>query len=106
MRPKLVCLALAAVAGGMIAWSLWPGANNPAQAQIPGGGEVNAGRYKFVPGGMMTTVMIDTQTGKMYALTPGGMDGPFARDAAFEWVPIAKFEDLYTYRKWNAEQMK
>jgi hypothetical protein len=105
MRPRVLCLLLAGVAALAIGWSLWPSAGNTASAQIPGG-ETTVGRYKFIPGGLMTTVMIDTQTGKMYALTPGMMDGPFARDPAFAWVPITKFEDLDSYRKWHREQME
>jgi hypothetical protein len=55
------------------------------------------GRYVYVNGGLFTTVMIDTQTGKTYALvSPDGME----RGSEYAWVPITKFEDSQSYRRW------
>jgi hypothetical protein len=72
---------------------------SPASSQVSGGEGTKVGRYVYVSGGLATVVMIDTQTGKTYALAGPGMFG-MRDEGDFAWVPITKFEDVPSYRKW------
>jgi hypothetical protein len=73
----------------------------PASSQGPVGEGTKVGRYVYVNGGFSTVVMIDTQTGKSYALIgPSMLGGPRDEAGEFAWVPITKFEDMQSYRKW------
>ncbi len=110
-------LALGAILGGAFGPAGRHGGAGQANAQpsLPGaavqpgaqplpGGAVKAGRYQFVSS-LMTVVMIDTETGKTYALSPSTMGGgPFGSVGEFAWAPITKFDDIENFRKWLKEQ--
>src|SRR5262249_52610711 len=80
-----------------------PGAPGQAAAQ---GGEVKAGKYKFIAGGN-TVVMIDTTNGKTYALTAasgGGFPGFGVGGGERAWGPITLCDGVEKYRKWAKER--
>jgi hypothetical protein len=98
---------VAALAAAALLWTALrpglPGAPGQAAAQ---GGEVKAGKYKFVSGGN-TVVMIDTTTGQTWALTSAGGGMPmFGMGGGGEhaWVTIVRFDDVEKYRKWAKER--
>jgi hypothetical protein len=105
---RIGVFTLAALALGAVLWAAFgpglPGGPNRAEAQQ--GGRVKAGKYEYLSAGL-TVVMIDTETGKTWALTSpmfGGFGGMGMGGAEFAWVPITKFDDVEGYRKWVKEQ--
>jgi hypothetical protein len=108
MNVKHVARALIAAALIATGWCLARVPLTPtAEAQ---GGEkaVKGSRYQVVSAGLISAVMIDTETGKTWALTSGGngRDRPGFGDAGgeFAWAPIARFDDLESYRRWVKQQ--
>jgi hypothetical protein len=114
-RKVGVC-SLTALAVAALLWTaLRPGLpGGPGQAAAQGG-EVTAGKFKFIAGGT-TVVMIDTTSGKTYALASAGGGGGFpglglggglgmgGGSHEYAWVPITKFDDVEKYRKWAKER--
>jgi hypothetical protein len=105
---RIGVFTLAALALGAVLWAALgpglPGGPNWAEAQR--GGKVKAGKYEYLSAGL-TVVMIDTETGKTWALTSpmlGGFGGMGMGGVEFAWVPITKFDDVEGYRKWVKEQ--
>src|SRR5262245_50944777 len=101
MRSRFLRAAVFGLALGVIGWGIGrssaPALVGQAEAaQAPGDGKkgdvVKAGRYQYVSGGLLTVIMVDTETNRTYALAPPMLGGPFERDVAeFAWVPITKF---------------
>jgi hypothetical protein len=117
---RIGVFALAALALGAVLWAAFgpglPGGPNRAEAQQ--GGRVKAGKYEYLSA-LHTVVMIDTESGKTWALASpmlggfGGMGigGGFGGmglggGGEFAWVPITKFDDVEGYRKWVKEQQE
>src|SRR5436309_2720167 len=97
MKARYVGMGLTAVLLIAAGWHV----GQPAWAQQE---EKTTGRYQVVGAGLITAVLFDAETGKTWALAPGGfMGGPGnfgGPDQEFAWAPVAKFDDLESYRRW------
>lgn len=107
MKVKYCGMGLIALGLIAVGWLIAQPPMNRAEAQ---GEKVKPGRYQVIGAGLITAVMYDTETGKTWALTPGGMmDGPRGfgdSNQEFAWAPITKFDDLESYRRWVKVQQE
>ncbi len=109
MNSRYVAMGLIAVVLAAVGWSA---AQPPAPAPTPQGGDkMKPSRFQVVSAGFFTAVMIDHETGKTWGLYAPGMDfrggpGGLMEGTEFAWVPITKFEDLDSYRRWSKQQVE
>jgi len=109
MKAKYWGMGLIALLLVMVGWMI----AHPPQAhrlEAAQGEKTKPGRYQVVGAGLITAVLVDNETGKTWALTPGSMmDGPGrfgGTDQEFAWTPITKFDDLESYRRWVKQQQE
>jgi hypothetical protein len=106
MRARIVGLVLSATVLAVLAWDV---GSQPLPAQEVRGGKGKS-NHQVVGAGLMTAVLFDPDTGKTWALTPGDIwrgPGSFGGpNQEFAWAPVAKFDDVESYKRWVKEQQE
>ena len=108
MKAKYAGMGLVVVVLVAVGWCI---AQPPLASRAERGrAKGKPARYQVIGAGLITAVLVDNETGKTWALTPGNMlDGPRGfggEDMEFAWTPITKFDDLESYRRWVKVQQE
>ncbi len=101
--------ALAVLGLGAVLWAVFgPNlAGGPNRTEAQQAGKAKVGKYEFISAGLVTALMIDSETGKTYALASAAGDrlgGVGVGGPEFAWVPISKFDNINDFREWLQEQ--